>query len=210
MEIAAPLADLDPRLTIVPFDKAGSYFNFSEKSNFAIRSCTADRMVLLNDDMEAMDDEWLPALLEMLELPGVGVVGGRLLHDDNTVQHCGIALGVLGPTAHLFRGMANETVSYNAYNMVIRNYSAVTGAMLGFRRSTFERVSGFDTRFPIDYNDVDFCLKVVEAGLRIVYTPFAQLRHYEFTLGPARGRRWARRAAVLTPLGAIYRARPVL
>ena len=75
--------------------------------------------------------------------------------------------------------MAYETVSYNAYNMVIRNYSAVTGAMIGFRRSTFERVSGFDTRFPIDYNDVDFCLKVVEAGLRIVYTPFAKLRHYE-------------------------------
>ena len=79
--IATPLADLDPRLTIVPFDKTGSYFNFAEKSNFAIRGCTADRMILLNDDMEAIDDEWLPALLEMLELPGVGVVGGRLLYE---------------------------------------------------------------------------------------------------------------------------------
>jgi GT2 family glycosyltransferase/glycosyltransferase involved in cell wall biosynthesis len=177
--IAAPLADLDPRVVIVPFDKAGAHFNYAEKANFAVRSSVADRMVLLNDDMETIDADWLPALMEMLELPGVGVVGGRLLYADDTTQHCGIALGVLGPTAHLFHGMALETVSYNAFNQIIRNYSAVTAAMIAFRRSTFEAAGGFDVRFPIDYNDVDFCLKVGEAGLRVVYTPFAQLRHYE-------------------------------
>ncbi len=176
---AEPLRDIDPRVTIVPFDRSGEQFNFAEKSNFAVRSSAADRVVLLNDDMEAMDAEWLPALLEMLQLPDVGVVGGRLLYADDTVQHCGMALGVLGPAAHLFHGFSDDSIAYNAFNAVIRNYSAVTAAMIAFRRTTFERAGGFDVEFPIDYNDVDFCLKAAEAGLRTVYTPFARLRHFE-------------------------------
>jgi GT2 family glycosyltransferase len=115
----------------------------------------------------------------MLELPGVGVAGGRLLFGTGRIQHAGIALGVFGATAHLFEGTMPDEVGYNAYNVIIRNYSAVTGAMMAMRRATFDRLKGFDTEYPIDYNDVDFCLRVNEAGLRVVYTPFAQLRHFE-------------------------------
>jgi len=180
---AARLGALDPRVQVVTYD-GGNTFNFSDKANFAVRSSSCERVVLLNDDMEALDRFWLPALMEMLELPGVGVVGGRLLYGDDAVQHSGIVLGVHGACTHIFGGMPRDYVGYNAFTHVIRNYSAVTGAMIAFRRSTFDLVSGFDTTYPIDYNDVDFCLRVIEQGLRVVYTPFACLRHHESRSAP--------------------------
>ena len=176
---AAPLARLDPRVQVVPFHWRGAHFNFAAKANFAVRSSATDRVVLLNDDMQALESGWLRALLEPLELPGVGVVGGRLMYADNTVQHSGMALGVLGAATQLFEGVGEDHSGYNLFNVVIRNYSAVTGAMMAFRRGAFDRVGGFDEEFPIDYNDIDFCLKLAEAGLRSVYTPFAMLRHFE-------------------------------
>ncbi|RFB79821.1 glycosyltransferase [Methylovirgula sp. 4M-Z18] len=178
LALARPLGMLDRRVQIVPYDP-GPCFNFSEKANFAISGCEMERVVLLNDDMEAIDNGWLRALLEMLELPGVGVVGGQLLYPDDTVQHCGIVLGVMDGAAHLFVGKPAREPSYNAFMQIVRNYSAVTGAMLAVRRSTFEAVGGFDPSYPLDYNDVDFCLRTAEMGLRTVFTPFAQLRHFE-------------------------------
>jgi hypothetical protein len=177
--LMAPLADLDARVTIVPFARAGENFNFAEMANFALAGAAADRLVLLNDDMEALDADWLTALMEMLELPGAGIIGGQLLHDEGQVQHSGIVLGVHGATAHLFEGIAASAPGYNGYNLTIRNYAAVTGAMMALHRATFERAGGFDTDFPVDYNDVDFCLRVGELGLRTIYTPFARLRHFE-------------------------------
>ena len=179
LALAAPLAALDPRVRVVPFERKNHFFNFSEKANYAITTSGAESIVLLNDDMEALDAEWLPALLELLELPGVGLVGGALLYEDDTLQHGGVALGIHGATAHLFEGTSRDFIAPNGYNKLIRNCSAVTGAMFAMRRSTFNRVRGFDERFPIDYNDIDFCLRVAEAGLRTVYTPFARLRHFE-------------------------------
>ncbi len=179
LALAAPLAELDPRIVIVPFKRSAPSFNFAEKANFAIAGCESDRVVLLNDDMLAMDDGWLSAVLEPLELPGVGVVGGRLLYGDDRFQHCGIVLGVHGAAAHVFEGETITYIGYNSFNMVMRNYSAVTGALMAIRTSAFARVGGFDTTFPIDFNDVDFCLQLARAGLRAVYTPFATLRHFE-------------------------------
>lgn len=179
LALAAPLAELDTRVEIVPFRRGGASFNFAEKANFAVRTSGTDRVVLLNDDMEAIDGGWLAALLEPLELPGVGIVGGQMLRPDDTIQHCGIALGIHGAAAHLFEGLPSHHVAYNAFNQVMRNYAAVSGAMIAFRRAAFDRVGGFDERFPIDFNDVDFCLRLADAGLRTVYTPFARLRHFE-------------------------------
>ncbi len=179
IDACAPLARLDPRITIVPYDRGANAFNFSDKANFAVRSTATERIVLLNDDMEAMNGEWLAALLEPLQLPGVGIVGGRLLYANDTVQHAGIVLGVNGSASHVFVGNAADHIGYNAFTHVMRNYSAVTGAMMAFRRSVFERVDGFDPKFPVDFNDTDFCLRVLETGRRIVFTPFAQMRHFE-------------------------------
>jgi GT2 family glycosyltransferase len=177
--LMAPLAGLDQRVSIIPFARAGQTFNFAEMANFALAGAAADRLVLLNDDMEALDADWLPALLEMLELPGAGITGGQLLHDEGLVQHSGIVLGVHGATAHLFEGIGATDPGYNGYNLTIRNYAAVTGAMMALHRATLERAGGFDIEFPVDYNDVDFCLRVGELGLRTIYTPFARLRHFE-------------------------------
>ncbi|MCB8883367.1 glycosyltransferase [Acidisoma cellulosilytica] len=179
LAFALPLADLDARISVVPFARNSASFNFSEMANFAVTSSETDRVVLLNDDMLAIDDTWLTALLEPLEFSGIGVVGGRLLYGDDRLQHCGIILGVHGAAAHVFEGENLTFVGYNSFNRVMRNYSAVTGAMMAFRRSAFSRVGGFDTIFPVDFNDVDFCLKLTQSGLRNVYTPFATLRHFE-------------------------------
>jgi GT2 family glycosyltransferase/glycosyltransferase involved in cell wall biosynthesis len=179
LELAAPLAKLDPRIKLVSFRRNSAHFSFAEKANFAVKTSSCDRILLLNDDMEVTDGGWLGALLEVLELPGVGVVGGRLLHEDGTIQHAGIVLGIYGCCAHVFERQDPTQIGYNAFTHVIRNYSAVTGALMAFRRSTFDLVGGFDQDFPIDYNDVDFCLRVIESGLRVAYTPFAELRHFE-------------------------------
>jgi GT2 family glycosyltransferase/glycosyltransferase involved in cell wall biosynthesis len=179
LDIAASLAEIDPRVELVPFRRNSAHFSFAEKANFAVRTSNCDRILLLNDDMEVIDPGWLAAMVEVLELPGVGVAGGRLLHEDGSIQHAGIVLGIYGRCAHVFEHEDPNQVGYNAFTHVIRNYSAVTGALMAFRRSTFDLVGGFDQDFPVDYNDVDFCLRVIESGLRVVYTPFAELRHFE-------------------------------
>jgi GT2 family glycosyltransferase len=175
----AHLAGLSPRISLVPYVGNGSGFNFAEKANFSVRGSTHERVVLLNDDMLALDDEWLGALLEMLEIDGVGVVGGRLVRPAGTIQHAGIVLGIAGICAHVFENTPQTDIGYNAFPRIIRNYSAVTGALLAFRKSAFDLAGGFDETYPIDYNDVDFCLKLREAGLRVVYTPYARLVHFE-------------------------------
>jgi GT2 family glycosyltransferase/glycosyltransferase involved in cell wall biosynthesis len=175
----SPLAKLDKRVKVVPFERTSPEFNFSEKVNFSVRSTDRDTIVLMNDDMEALDKDWLPALIELLELPGVGITGGRLLYEGDAVQHAGIALGVNGASVHLFGGAPADYIGYNGFTHVIRNYSAVTGALMAFRRDTFDRLGGLDERYPIDFNDTDFCLRAVESGLRVVYTPFSVMRHYE-------------------------------
>jgi GT2 family glycosyltransferase len=179
IEAAHTLPLLDERVTLVPYNRGDAPFNFAAKANFAIQSTDADRVILLNDDMEALDKDWLGAALELLEIPGVGIAGGRLLYADDTVQHCGIVLGVLGASTHVLTHLSKREVGYNAFSHTIRNYSAVTGAFMAFRKSLFMRLGGFDESYPIDFNDIDFCLRAQEAGYRVVYTPFAQLRHFE-------------------------------
>jgi GT2 family glycosyltransferase/glycosyltransferase involved in cell wall biosynthesis len=177
--LIAHLAKLDPRIRLVPYIGTSTGFNFAEKANFSVRTSAHERVVLLNDDMLALDDEWLGALLEMLEINGVGVVGGRLVRPAGTIQHAGIVLGISGICAHVFENTSQTDIGYNAFPRIIRNYSAVTGALLAFRKSAFDAAGGFDETYPVDYNDVDFCLKLRETGLRVVYTPYARLVHFE-------------------------------
>ncbi len=182
-DLAARLKRIDKRVKTIIYAKNGP-FNFAHKANFAVRHAETRRVVLLNDDMEALDGEWLKAVLEPLELPGVGVVGGKLLHADDTVQHAGVVLGLCGAAGHIFVGRPDEAIGYNGFSHVMRNYAAVTGAFMAFERAIFDRVGGFDESFPLDFNDVDFCLRIGETGLRTVYTPFARLRHFESKSAP--------------------------
>jgi GT2 family glycosyltransferase len=135
--------------------------------------------VLLNDDMEIISPDWLNALMDHIRNDEVGAVGARLLYPDNRIQHVGMVVGVNETSAHMYHSYDSETSGYNGYAKIVRNYSAVTGACMATRKSLYNRVGGFDERYATDYNDTDYCLKVREAGYRIVYTPFAELYHFE-------------------------------
>ncbi len=154
-------------------------FNFARKANFAFGQIRGEHLVLLNDDLEVISSEWLRALLEFSQQPEVGVVGARLIFPDERIQHCGVAIGINKSAAHLYHNYPSGFVGYNGFTHAIRNYSAVTGACMATRKSVIEEVGGFDERLAIDFNDIDFCLSAVDLGYRVVYTPYAELYHFE-------------------------------
>jgi GT2 family glycosyltransferase len=156
-------------------------FNFSRKANFAFRQARGRHILLLNDDMEVITPGWLTAMIEYAQQEEIGVVGARLIRPDERIQHVGIVLGVNNGAAHAFHEYPSEAIGYNAYTHLIRNYSAVTAACMATRMDVIEKAGGFDERFTTDFNDVDFCLRVIQKGYRVVYTPFAELYHFEGT-----------------------------
>jgi GT2 family glycosyltransferase len=154
-------------------------FNFSGKINAGAAAARGEHLLLLNDDTEALHDDWLDAMLEHSQRAEVGAVGAKLLYPDGRLQHVGIILGVCGVAAHAFHQQPGSSFGYGASAVGIRNYSAVSAACLMTRRSVFDEVGGFDPQFPIDFNDVDYCLRVRRAGYRVVFTPYARLTHHE-------------------------------
>ena len=179
-ESAAALAAVGgQRRSFIDPLRAALGFGFARKANFALRQVTTEYLILLNDDLEVISPAWIEALLEPLMDPGVGAVGARLLYPDGSIQHAGIILGVRGGAAHCFRGQRGDSVGYGRSTHVVREFSAVTGAVLAMRRRTFDELGGFDEVFAHDYQDVDFCARVVAAGHRVVYTPFAEFVHFE-------------------------------
>ncbi len=163
---------------IVSFPSAAQ-FNFSAKMNFGLSQVTTEHVILLNDDLEVITRDWIESLLSFSAQRGVGAVGARLLYPSGRLQHAGVVLGVNGSAAHLFHNLAPDAVGYCGYTHIVRNFSAVTGAVLATRMSIVRKVGNFDERLAIDFNDIDFCLRVGAAGLRVVYTPYAQLYHFE-------------------------------
>ncbi|AVA25744.1 glycosyltransferase [Rhizobium sp. NXC24] len=154
-------------------------FNFASKANFAFDQARTEIVVLLNDDMEIISRDWLWHLVDYADRSEVGIVGAKLLYPDGRLQHAGVALGVNETAAHLYHGHPGDSIGYNGYPMTIRNYSAVTGACMATKKSVIREVGGFNEEFRIDFNDTDFCLRVREAGYRIVYNPFCELYHFE-------------------------------
>lgn len=154
-------------------------FNFADKANFGFAQARTDLVVLLNDDMEVISTDWLRALVDHAKSPEIGAVGARLLYPSGHIQHVGVAVGVNGGTAHMYHGYPGDTIGYNGFTHIVRNYAVVTGACMATRKSVLDEVGGFDTRFAIDYNDTDFCLSALAYGYRNVYTPFAELYHFE-------------------------------
>ena len=154
-------------------------FNFSRKINEGVAAAAGEHILLFNDDLEVIDEEWLSAMLEYSQDPAIGAVGPKLLYPDGRLQHVGMILGVSGIAAHAYHQHPGTLAGYFGSVIGPRNYSAVTGACLMTRRAVFDQVGGFDETFPIDFNDVDYCLRVRRAGYRIVYTPYARLFHHE-------------------------------
>src|SRR5205823_250171 len=149
------------------------------KSNFMFKHARGNPVVLLNDDMEVIAPEWLSALIEFAQQKEIGAAGGRLLFPNDRIQHVGVVLGVNDAVAHVYHSFPAEFVGYNGFTHIIRNYSAVTGACLATRKEVLEQTGGLDEGFPIDYNDIDYCLKTLERGYRVVYTPYCELYHFE-------------------------------
>jgi len=154
-------------------------FNFAHKLNFSMRHAHGEHAVILNDDIEVISSEWLTAMLEYSQDPAIGAVGARLLYPDGRLQHVGMVLGVCGVAAHAFHQAPGHHPGYAGSAMGPRNYSAVTGACLMTRKAVFDELGGFNEHLAIDFNDVDYCLRVRRAGYRIVYTPYAELYHLE-------------------------------
>ena len=156
-------------------------FNYSKINNFGETYATGDYLVLLNNDTQVISLDWMEELLMYAQRPDVGAVGAKLYYGDKTIQHAGVVLG-LG--AHRTAGHSHYRVDYQNLGYMGRlcyaqNVSAVTGACLMVKRSLFEEVGGLDEAFTISLNDVDFCLRLLEKGLLNVFTPFAELYHFE-------------------------------
>lgn len=160
-------------------------FNFSRACNQGAAKATGDLLLFLNNDTEVIDPDWLTNLAGVLQIPGVGVVGPKLLYPDGSVQHAGIVIGLEGHASHVFMGVKSDIYTPYGYVDWMRNVSAVTGACMMVRRDVFEKVGGFDESLTLAFGDVDLCLRIIDAGYRVVYTPDVQLIHYE---GKTRGK----------------------
>lgn len=170
------LAADDPRVRVI--HEPGP-FNWSALNNTGAASAETDFVLFLNNDIEVVDDEWLPALLEQAVRREVGAVGARLLYPDGTLQHAGIVVGAGVIGWHIFMGLPAGDTGYLGWDRIVRPYSAVTGACLLSRRDVFEAVGGFDESLEVAFNDVDYCLRVRDLGLEVLYTPHCTLVHDE-------------------------------
>ncbi|WP_245496723.1 glycosyltransferase [Lichenibacterium ramalinae] len=157
----------------------GERFNYAAKMNRLWRAAETDLMVLMNDDIGVGTPDWIEALLTFAMDPDVGGVGARLLFPDGRLQHAGMFGGIFGVCAHPWYMLPAEAPTYDGWAQTHRDCSAVTGAVFATRRAPMEAVDGFDEGFSLDFNDVDLCFKMRMLGYRIVYTPFAEMTHYE-------------------------------
>jgi GT2 family glycosyltransferase len=155
-------------------------FNFSAIVNLGVRHARGAIVVLLNNDIETLDDRWLAELVSHAVRPEIGAVGAMLYYPDQTIQHAGIVLGLGGVGNVAFGHQPKGTDGYKNRARLVQNYSAVTAACLAIRRATYEQVGGFnESDLAVAFNDVDFCLRVRQAGFRNLWTPFAELLHHE-------------------------------
>lgn len=163
-------------ITHVPY--LSGAFNFSEAINTGRAAATGEYLLLLNDDTTVAEDDPVTRMLELGQIDEVGVTGAKLSYPDTRLQHVGMVLLPSGPT-HAWIGRPGREPGYFGSTLTPRNYSAVTAAAMLVRTSVFDAVGGFDVAFARDYNDVDFCLRVREQGLRVAWTPYAHFVHYE-------------------------------
>lgn len=165
-----------PNIRVLTWDRP---FNFAAVNNFAAARANGDVLLFLNNDVQAINPDWLERMLEHALRPEVGAVGAKLYYSDGTVQHGGILLGVCGIVGHAHRHFPKGSPGHGNRLISVHNVTAVTGACLMMRRQVFQEVGGFDERLVMEFNDVDLCLKVREKGYWIVWTPHAELYHWE-------------------------------
>jgi GT2 family glycosyltransferase len=155
-------------------------FNYAAMNNVAVAQAQGEIVAFLNNDICIREADWLQALLRELMRPNIGAVGAKLLWPNEMVQHGGVIVGIHGLAAHMGTHWHKDDLGYLGYNQVTHRCSAVTAACLVMRRGLFQQIGGFDSRrFPVAFNDTDLCLRVVQAGWQIIWTPHACLEHTE-------------------------------
>lgn len=154
-------------------------FNFSALNNRLATSACGEVLLLLNDDVEAIRSDWLDEMIAHALRPEVGAVGAKLYYPNGKIQHAGVVVGGERIAANAYRGMPGDTAGHGNRALLAQNFSAVTAACMAVRKRTFEDAGGFDESLPVAYNDVDFCLRLRQRGLLVVWTPFAELLHHE-------------------------------
>ena len=159
-------------------------FNHSAINNYTVKNFPSDLYLLLNDDTTIIDPGWLTEMVRSIQQKDIGIVGCKLLYPDETVQHAGVILGV-GPVAgHAFR-CSDKDAGVMGYRLLLKqNYSAVTGACMLIKSETYKKLNGFNEKdLPTSYNDVDLCLRAIQSGYKVLYTPVEVYHHESVSRG---------------------------
>lgn len=190
-------------------------FNYSALNNMAVAKATGEIVGLVNNDIEVISPEWLSEMVSLAIQPGIGAVGAKLWYPDHTIQHGGVVLGIGGVASHAHKGIPEGNNGYFGRAHLIQSFSAVTAACLLIKKDRYLSVGGLDeVNLTVAYNDVDFCLRLREAGYRNVWTPYAELLHHESAtrgsdISPERQERFNReRKFMLDRWGELLNADP--
>ena len=179
-ETKKTIADLVSASTKISEFQYNKPFNFSAINNFGVSKAKGEYILLLNNDTQIINEDWLSELLQHIRRTNVGIVGPLLLYPNYTVQHAGLVMGYQGLVNHLgLHRHYNDRNFYNYHLVAECEMSAVTGAALLTSKRIWKEVHGMNENLGVAYNDVDFCLRTKKKGYKIIFTPFAQLFHYE-------------------------------
>lgn len=158
----------------------GGAFNYARINNGAAKIARGDYLLLMNNDIEVLEPDWLSEMMSHAIRKNIGCVGAKLLYPNRTLQHAGVVVGLGGIAGHVFGGRPENEGGYFNRAQALQEYSAVTAACLLVKKSTFLEVGGLDEYyFAVAYNDIDLCLKIKQLGLKNIYTPYATLFHHE-------------------------------
>lgn len=167
----------DPRVRVLRFDYP---FNYSAINNFGAQFAKGEVLGLVNNDVEVISPDWMTELTSHALRPDIGCVGAKLYYSDDRIQHAGVVLGIGGVAGHSHKYFARTDAGYASRLCLTQNYPAVTGACLFVRKHLYKQLGGLnEMQLQIAFNDVDFCLRVQEEGLRNLWTPYAELYHHE-------------------------------
>lgn len=165
------------KIKVIEYKEKG--FNFSKLNNLAAKYAKGEYILLLNNDIKVINNDWLEEMLSICQRDDVGIVGAKLLYKDKTIQHAGVIIGMGGIAGHVNRTIPSKSPGYYGRAKVINNYSAVTAACLMTKKDLYDKVEGLDENLEVAFNDVDYCMKIRSIDKLVVYTPYAKLYHYE-------------------------------
>lgn len=156
-------------------------FNYSNINNFGVDFTKGKHIILLNNDTEVIADDWIQEMLMFSQREDVGAVGAKLYYPDDTIQHAGIVLGLGSDeiAGHVYLNEHKSNAGYIGNLHYAQELSAVTGACMMIPKHVFEKVGGLDPLFAVAFNDIDLCMRIRKSGYKIIWTPYAELYHYE-------------------------------